>query len=681
MANVTRNPFGRAAAPTPHLMAGHASPGAAAAPGRALASFAEEGARMFAARAGREQRIRDANWLTGRDIEARSALSEMFRAALRDGQDADIGFVANFETRTGERLEALFADKPDEIGDAAWAAARDAARRTQRVYLERAREAQARAERDKIEDTIGREVRRFGAMVRADAGTRAEALASGFAHVEAILRNYDGILGPDEAAGIRSSGYRRMWTDALAGMEKARDLDGVRAALKRLDGGELDAALAAQDKAAMARAALSAVDVIERARKADRAVLGERVSAARDALHKGRTFAGLTDLKDDLAAAGAADLLRALESVEDLAAGAAEFARRDPGKQADEIAELRGAVATDHDNARLDILEAIRRDTVASIRASPLEHAWRTGMLEARALDPTDVDSVGQRVEDSDFVRELYGLSATPLLTRAEGEALTATLRSATPAEQSAMFGAMYEVLGRERFPAVLESISVTEPELAHAGAWAARGDAGTGKAVAILEGLAIRKAQPDFTPKEDDAYRTALHDALPQKALKAFSPAFRAGLRGAVEAVYARFSHAAGDTSGIAVDHRLAAAVRLVTGGFVAYRDFVTMAPVPDMSDDEFADLMDGLDDDDLAFGGGPVSVGGDAVTAGQVRENGTLLALGGGRYAVEIAGYLVAARNGGSFVLDLGAKAAEAAPEAAASAPQHFLHLPAVP
>ena len=55
------------------------------------------------------------------------------------------------------------------------------------------------------------------------------------------------------------------------------------------------------------------------------------------------------------------------------------------------------------------------------------------------------------------------------------------------------------------------------------------------------------------------------------------------------------------------------------------------------------------------LSHGGGPVTETGDPITADNIRHYGVLVAQGRGRYAIEINGYQVPAKNGDLFILDL--------------------------
>ena len=399
--------------------------------------------------------------------------------------------------------------------------------------------------------------------------------------------------------------------------------------------------------------------------KTDRRVavteLRNEASVAVDAVTSGRDFAGIDNLKQQAQALGDDETLTALDSAQSLSDGAQEFAKFTPQEMLDTINERRKSVKTDFDNKRLDVFENIFKKAIKGLDNQPLNWVEQNGVRALVPVDFTNPETMARRVQDGNWIRERYGLSETPLLKTNEADQLKAILAKAPAGEKTIILAALTAGFSEQNIPDVLQSVSASDPEFAHAGVIGLEdGEA----AKTIIAGQEIRKLEPQYAPTNNVTYRTQYQFALPPKIFKGFSPDFTKGIEETVLSVYAKLSRDANDTTKTPDAIRLKEAVRIATGGIVKYdrdgifsTDYQTIAPVRGMTSEQFTGFLDSLSDKEIGEPYLPAAGkrSGGRVTVSDILEYGTLITVGQGRYGVDIGGQIAVNRDGSPYFLDL--------------------------
>lgn len=185
----------------------------------------------------------------------------------------------------------------------------------------------------------------------------------------------------------------------------------------------------------------------------------------------------------------------------------------------------------------------------------------------------------------------------------------------------------------------------------------------------AVLQGQAIMQAEPKFAPNKDD-FPSELAKAIPFNDLP--QTAAREGIAGAVQAYYAKLSADANDTTGVLNDDRMKTSIDKVTGGVVGYRGSNAIAPWYGAGQAGMDSAVRSLTDADFA---GARTTSGEPFPSSALKpslmgsltwNNWRLQSAGDGKYLVfsgadDKRQYLGNAQ-GGKFILDLGAKRAQA-------------------
>ncbi len=387
----------------------------------------------------------------------------------------------------------------------------------------------------------------------------------------------------------------------------------------------------------------------------------KKAKVAIDAISNGRSFDGLAAVKERAAALGDEETVESLEMAETLQQEARAFAKGTHQDMKIKVIGLKESVSTAYDNARLDLFERIARNTEKALKNDPLGMVAERGVTVVPQLDLTNpinlAASLKGRVQAGEFVAERYGLLEVPILRHGETAVLKQALETSDLETRGALLGALSDGTG-DHLPSVLAALAADKPEYAHAAAMAEKGYGNASRV--ILEGEEVARLQKQYLPKIDGGYRDALQTALPPMAMEAFTPEFRSGLEKTVKAVYAKLSSDVEDATKALDTDRLEEAVKIVTGGFVTYdRDgmfssnFQSLAPVPGMSSEAFTRLVDGLEDKDL---GQPKTAGGATLTAQDIRDHVTFIALGNGLYAGRVGDKDVLTESGRRWIINLG-------------------------
>lgn len=281
-------------------------------------------------------------------------------------------------------------------------------------------------------------------------------------------------------------------------------------------------------------------------------------------------------------------------------------------------------------------------DSIGSVNLSPIN--WL-------APDQQWSAAIADRNAAAGKVEELEGLNPIPPFTAVEIDTLKRTLDAADVNGKASIIGRLASSLPRERLNATLAKIAPDRPVVAWAGGLYR--DAPELSA-SILRGEAAIKADPKTVPLEDQAYTDAVSSYM-GSAMTAL-PKARAAAVDAARARYADLSLQAGDASGKLDTDRLEQALQDVVGRTVEWNGQKVVAP-RGLDDDGFERLMDGLTDADLGAPS-PVALDGSPVTTETIRDLGTLVDYGDGRYLVQIGGRFALTPDQRPYVLDLRGK-----------------------
>jgi hypothetical protein len=276
--------------------------------------------------------------------------------------------------------------------------------------------------------------------------------------------------------------------------------------------------------------------------------------------------------------------------------------------QAQEAAITRAETLIRQDPTKVDLQvltawKEIYSRQQAALREDPTTFAVRQGLIEtstlaAKPLDLTQplqsADQLQARFALARSMASTYGAPVKPL-TKEEADLLTAGLRSAPAAKKSEYFGMLAQASGgdMEGYRAMVAQISPDDPVTAVGGIYAGRGYrqkegdivVGRGQSVAELifggQQLLHPKAKDDGSPDKGRIWPMP-SGADEQKMRQVFSGLERdayAGLGNArnayyqtSQAIYAKLSEQAGDSTGVLDSGRWEQSIKLATGGFHRY-------------------------------------------------------------------------------------------------------------
>ncbi|HEY0832849.1 MAG TPA: hypothetical protein VGE72_02970, partial [Azospirillum sp.] len=301
--------------------------------------------------------------------------------------------------------------------------------------------------------------------------------------------------------------------------------------------------------------------------------------------------------------------------------------------------------------------------TREALKADPLAHAARVGVVPSLPdIDWSNGEAAAAalvaRQKAARVVEQHYTLGAVPVFRRDEIDALKATYDRLDSDGRAALLGTLAKSLDGDHLSATLEKVAGDRPLFAWAGALYARNPE---VARSVVHGEAVMKSlDKAVVPKDDTVTRQTIADKL-GTAMQHLHRDRSAAMQAAM-ARYADLSAKAGDFSGVLDAGRMEQAIDDVTGGIVTWgggffsgqTKSAVVAPVRGMSGSDFAKVMDGLTDADVAGARTEKS----PVTAADIRRLGRLHDAGEGKYAVEMAGGFLLGADGKTFILDIGRK-----------------------
>lgn len=164
------------------------------------------------------------------------------------------------------------------------------------------------------------------------------------------------------------------------------------------------------------------------------------------------------------------------------------------------LRELKKNATTKEDLDLIKTLENLKDKAETQITADPLAFALDHGVVDDETLDFNKPESVAARKTQAKIVQEKYGLSYTPLLTKAETKTLSNTLERSNAAERAAIVSTLAENFGDDA-SSVFADIAPKNPEVAVAGKiYNERPDI----AVSILQGKEIKNQEGGFAPNKN---------------------------------------------------------------------------------------------------------------------------------------------------------------------------------
>jgi hypothetical protein len=310
--------------------------------------------------------------------------------------------------------------------------------------------------------------------------------------------------------------------------------------------------------------------------------------------------------------------------------------------------------------AAVDYLATSKRE----LATDPLSFAAREGVATVVPLDAQNPGSFTARYKAAEATSRRYG-GPLRLLTDEEADAWVQRINSSPQAAVESVTA--LRAFGQKGAYAVAQQIAPKDPAAAHMIALAYVPGAGGARNVADIQtGRELLKANPKLINPQRAA--TSLVNAGVPEALRG-RPQLAAVIPDVASALYAARWSRAGK-----IDFDSGAYEGAVNAALGAFKDAngvmrgglgdspwgggKTILPAG-VSQDEFDAQLAALDDARLAAvkGGAPVDARGKPVPVAMLRR-GSLLAIGDGRYKVEIDGRPVLRSGGGHFVLSVQAR-----------------------
>jgi hypothetical protein len=310
--------------------------------------------------------------------------------------------------------------------------------------------------------------------------------------------------------------------------------------------------------------------------------------------------------------------------------------------------------------AAVDYLATSKRE----LATDPLSFAAREGVATVVPLDAQNPASFTARYKAAEATSRRYG-GPLRLLTDEEADAWVQRINSNPKAAVESVTA--LRAFGQKGAFAVAQQLAPKDPAAAHMIALAFVPGAGGARNVADIQtGRELLKANPKLINPQRAA--TSLVNAGVPEALRG-RPQLAAVIPDVASALYAARWSRAGNSEfdGKAYEGAVNAALGafkdangVMRGGLgkSPWGSGTTILPAG-VSQDEFDAQLGALDDAKLAAvkGGAPVDARGKPVPVATLRR-GSLLAIGDGRYKVEIDGRPVLRSGGGHFVLSVQAK-----------------------
>lgn len=333
------------------------------------------------------------------------------------------------------------------------------------------------------------------------------------------------------------------------------------------------------------------------------------------------------------------------------------FAKLAPEQMTAELKELKKTASNEQDLARIKALESLTETAVKEIDGDPLGFALRHNVVADAGLNLNDPASLKLRRNNAAFLKEKYKLRDTPLITKAEADTLSESLKRLPADQQVAVLGNIYGAFDKDS-GSIFKAIAPKNPEFAHA---ASAFEHDPAIAQRILEGSEIVKAQPEYTPSNNRDFDDAFYKKIDPSTFGEASPEWLAGLKNAVKANLASQNRNSGVTDRTLNSGNFDQAFKEVVGEVVSleqdgsgylYDDtFKAAAPIG-VSAEDFSNWWLGLKDKDL---GDAYTMSGIIVDGKTAVSSGTLGYIDNGKYRLRVKGELVY-KDGKPLVLSYG-------------------------
>lgn len=311
-------------------------------------------------------------------------------------------------------------------------------------------------------------------------------------------------------------------------------------------------------------------------------------------------------------------------------------------------------------------MQAAQEARASALEKDPIGYAVNRGLTPAPAPldmnDPATWDASFQASQRAVDILQSRGEVGNIAALRPEAMSqVTRMLDSSTPQQSIQLLSSMAANMRPETYKATLGKLYSTGQgrAAATAGALAPLNPAA---AEGILRGQLLLKENPLLAPKKTDDNRMSIDATLPPNAMAPGYEASRQFLLDSATARYADLSQQAGDTSGELNPERMDQAVKEVTGGVLDMNGYPVIAPIYNMSQDDFDKRLSSVTDADLE---GAITSTGQRVTASDLMSQGRLRAVADGRYVLEFGrpespSYVIRQPSPGTyrqstFVLDL--------------------------
>lgn len=371
-----------------------------------------------------------------------------------------------------------------------------------------------------------------------------------------------------------------------------------------------------------------------------------------DALNKGlEPQVDIAALETELKAAGDLDGLKKLQTAVGLSQDVKAFVRMSPDQMSSLLADSRDNIRSEYDLARFSTLKTTYDEAMRELRDDPLDFAISRGIVQDSGFDAGNPEALALRLENGRFVKEKYKLNYVPVITKAEGDAVGRMIETNGYQENSAYLGQVYQSLGDEAWQFLTRSAAKS-------------GIRSGGLCLQKQSGNGFRHSSGGRNPEgtegicsEKEDFDKAYYDLIGQDVFSMLRPEDQANIKNSVYAYAAKLNSDNGVVDNTVADDVLEKSVRDVLGEKVDIdRDgfwtggFTTIAP-QGVSADDFELWFSGLADERLK---GAYTAAGYSVSAGTLKERGTLLWAGDRKYLARVDDWLLLNEDGTPFVLD---------------------------
>lgn len=629
----------------------------------------------------RQQKRRDATVTTETMLSFESEAREEFRRRQLEDDPSRPDFMQDYQKWIGVRrndgggfdvsgkVESALASLPEGTSADAKERLRLRLLESSVGLVDSAGLLQIKAEKTAADDAYTKLINTYSAQAMGNP----EALQGLIGLADESVREFEGVWSPDRERDAKADARQALITSAVDGHLEKNQFDDARAILANEDHKD-DLTPSARDRAgkAIETAEKAYKREIERKERERVAELRGNVSDAVVVLEAGKTPPLLDSLREQVKGTKLEDPLR--EAEEDADAMASFNAAPLPEQRA----AIRDMQAQDTASARdvrlSDRMARAYTGHVRAVKADPIGYGAELGLYDLAEIDLNDPSTLKARQRQARLASEHFGVKV-PAFRPAEITALKESVDDMSPDQAASMFRSLYQGLGEETAIETAGQIAGDDPALGVAVASSI--DSPLLSAEIVRGQRLLKENKPEIPAVQMRAEIATVYGDM-------FSdvPGTLDSYVETAKAIYAARRVPGGDlafdvgTFKTALQLAAGGAVLpdgSVTGGPLEFNNKTIIPPVAGMGEDEFRDLVEGLDIGAMTrFGNGAPQYGDGKPFDTGLFDTGVFgakeaqfVTVGVGRYRVLLPGIgYIQNEAGDLYEIDLRRMATEAVP-----------------